>query len=193
MDKSMKIRVIKIAADLAHEIVRLVFVTILGGKMEAQKREDVNEQDLNIVIESIGLLLHVTDRLAFSLIPSLRALFMNTCTWNAWSYLVGEMIDADESRREEISRGLVEEHNERQIEYAEYQWPIEDDQFRKSVYWEFGKRLAKVQGDEEDFVVVTQESMRATNWVQVMIETLNIVERLGEISRLTTKKKKSKG
>jgi len=189
-----KTRVISTAADLAHEIVRLVFVTILSEKMEAEKREDINEQDFAIVIEFTGLLLHVLDRLAFSLIPSNRSLFMDACAWNTWTFLVQELIDADETTRQEMSTQLLMDHNERQIEYAKYHWPIKGDQPTKGgLYLEFGKRLAKMQGEEEGFFDVTQKSLRAHILVQVMIENLNIIERLGEISRLTGKQRRVKG
>lgn len=79
-----------------------VLVTILKERMEGENREDINEQDWSLVVEFIVFLLHVTNRLAFTYIPSVRGAFITMCVFNAWGYLIKRMVHPDGPRREEV-------------------------------------------------------------------------------------------
>ena len=164
-----QIRIMQIASNIGRGIGELVFQLDLKERLEHEKRQWVDRKDWDIVVEFIAFLLHVANRFAFASIPSQRSLFITVCVLNAWAYLVKQMMHPDEPRREEIKEELWRLFDEREVEYGKYRWTTPENQpLKGDLFWEFGKRIAKLHGFENDFVATTEESMKAMEMVGIL-------------------------
>jgi ribosomal protein L29 len=168
----------ELAGTLALEIVEYVLRTVLRERLAAESRENVTEQDWSIVVEFVAFLLHFVNRAAHAAMPGNRFPFVDLCVVYSWQHVVERMVRSDDVLRGSLAEQLVSLSNEREREYAEYRFASQAGQSQRGeLLWEFGKRIAQVEGRADDFYAAMEAMARAVT----CIEALRIGTRVEEV------------
>jgi hypothetical protein len=122
-----------------------------------------------VFVEVLFFLLHCIDRISFQYLGiEKRAFFMDML----FIELREEISKAQPGGIESIKSRyfLNQTYNERQKEYSKYKemFPEKDKGFVNTLFWEFGKKIAKTLGAEMDIFLIITPQMLVVNFFKVI-------------------------
>jgi hypothetical protein len=124
------------------------------------------------VFEFVYLFLHIADRLAFQVIGSEnRSSFMDDLASMTFHTTAEVFLrKPDDKLDRELKASLVASLNRRNTEYGSYQklFPVGDDGFKGTLFWEFGKRIAETRRRPKDIGVMMTASSVALAALQLL-------------------------